>query len=813
MKFVQRLAERRPLLLDGAMGTMLQASGLPAGVSPEEFCMERPDILQGIHKAYLDAGVDIITSCTFGGNPCKLPASLDVFTFNKRMVETARAAAAQAGRPVFVAGNVGPSGHFARPLGDMEPEELIKAFSEQIRGLVAGGADLIFIETQFDLAEARAAVTAARQVCDLPVMVSMTFEQGVSLTGSSPTIFAETMQNMGVAALGTNCSLGPDQMLPVVEELLSVCSCPVVAEPNAGLPELRGSETVFPLGPEAFAQKTAAFAARGARVLGGCCGTTPQHLAALRQALESVTCDERPVVSPSGICLTSRSQLLRLGEGQPFSVIGERINPTGKKELTRQLQAGQFDEAFRLADEQLQAGARILDVNVGAHNVNQVELLPRLVAELVMRHTIPLSLDSSDDDAILAAMPWCPASFLVNSINGARGRMERLGSACRDFGMPFILLPMRDAKLPVKAEERIAILEDLLREADSLNIPRRLVMVDVLALAISSKPEGAVECLKLLSWCRENGLATTIGLSNISFGLPARELINSSFLLMAAGSGLNSCIANPASARIREAVASANLLLAKDDNAAAFIGAFADWKSGTQTQAQGKAVTVPGSAKAAASPGEAVLQGDRDRVTALIDEELARGTNPFDIVNGQLIPAITEVGSLYEKKVYFLPQLIRSAETMQKAFAHVKPLLAKESDEERPTIVLATVEGDVHDIGKNIVKTVLENYGYRIIDLGKNVPCEEVVRACRENGVKLCGLSALMTTTVDNMRLTVEALKEACPDCKVMVGGAVLTADYAEKIGADRYCRDAAESARYAGEVFANRGLERERKK
>ena len=379
MKFVQRLAERRPLLLDGAMGTMLQASGLPAGVSPEEFCMERPDILQGIHKVYLDAGVDIITSCTFGGNPCKLPASLDVFTFNKRMVETARAAAAQAGRPVFVAGNVGPSGHFARPLGDMEPEELIKAFSEQIRGLVAGGADLIFIETQFDLAEARAAVTAARQVCDLPVMVSMTFEQGVSLTGSSPTIFAETMQNMGVAALGTNCSLGPDQMLPVVEELLSVCSCPVVAEPNAGLPELRGSETVFPLGPEAFAQKTAAFAARGARVLGGCCGTTPQHLAALRQALESVTCDERPVVSPSGICLTSRSQLLRLGEGQPFSVIGERINPTGKKAMKEALKRDNIDYMLGQALEQTEAGADILDVNVGLPEIDEADMMVRVL--------------------------------------------------------------------------------------------------------------------------------------------------------------------------------------------------------------------------------------------------------------------------------------------------------------------------------------------------------------------------------------------------------------------------------------------------
>ena len=446
--------------------------------------------------------------------------------------------------------------------------------------------------------------------------------------------------------------------------------------------------------------------------------------------------------------LTSRQSLVRIGAGEPFAIIGERINPTGKKQLTAELQEGSFAAATAFADEQVQD------------------------------------------------MSWCPASFLVNSINGAKGRMEHLGSACRDFGMPFILLPMRDAKLPVKASDRIAILEDLLREADSLNIPRRLVMVDVLALAISSKPEGAVECLKLLSWCRENGLATTIGLSNISFGLPARELINSSFLLMAAGSGLNSCIANPASARIREAVASANLLLAKDDNAASFIGSFADWKSGAQ--AQGKAATVPGSAKAAASPGEAVLQGDRDRVTALIDEELARGTNPFDIVNGQLIPAITEVGSLYEKKVYFLPQLIRSAETMQKAFAHVKPLLAKESDEERPTIVLATVEGDVHDIGKNIVALLLSNHGFTVVDAGKDVPAGTIVDLAKRHGASIIGLSALMTTTMVRMEDTIRMVREQNLPIRVMVGGAAVTKSFAEAIGADAYCLDAVEAVEAA---------------
>ncbi|HJA75333.1 MAG TPA: homocysteine S-methyltransferase family protein [Candidatus Desulfovibrio gallistercoris] len=792
--FLDRLSEKRPLMLDGAMGTMLQAAGLPLGVSPEEFCMQRPDILQDIHAAYVEVGADIITACTFGGNPYKLPAGLDVFDFSRRMVEAARAAAARSSRRVFVAGNVGPSGHFARPLGDVEPADLIAAFAAQIRGLVAGGCDLLLVETQFDLAEARAAVVAARQVCDLPVMVSMTFEQGVSLTGSSPTIFAETMQNLGVDVVGTNCSLGPDQMAPVVRELLDVCACPVMVEPNAGLPELRDGATVFPLGPEEFAEKTARFAAQGARVLGGCCGTTPQHLAALRQALDRVELTSSPAAAPSGMCLTSRSQLVRFAPDAPFVIIGERINPTGKKVLTAQLQEGRFDEAFRFADEQLAAGAQVLDVNVGASLVDEGKLLPELTRCLVERVPAPLSLDSSNADAIAAALPYCPGSCLVNSVSGESGRMEKLGPLCRDFGAPFILLPLKGAELPVSAAERIAILEKLLREAEALRIPRRLMLVDILALAVSSKPEGALACLDMIRWCREQGLPTTLGLSNLSFGLPARDLLNASFLCMGAGAGLSSCIANPSAARLHEAFDALNVLRGHDAHAAVFIPRYAQWKAA----APDTAGTVPAAARAT-TVGEAVLQGDKENVLPLLRAELEKGVQPFTLVNEVLIPAITEVGNRYERREYFLPQLIRSAETMQTAFAELKPLLEESrGPEERPVIVVATVEGDIHDIGKNIVALLLGNHGFDVIDAGKDVPAETIVACALEHKAHIIGLSALMTTTMVRMEDTIRLIRERRLPIRVMVGGAAVTQAFADAIGADAYCEDAVSSVRAA---------------
>ena len=794
MTFRQALNLGRPLLLDGAMGTMLQASGLPVGMSPEQYCMESPQVLRGIHKAYLDAGADLLTTCTFGGNPFKLPKNLDVFAFNRRMAEVAREAARDAGRPVFVAGNVGPSGQFAKPLGPVEPRDLIAAFAAQIRGLVAGGADLIFVETQFDLAEARAAVVAARQECDLPVMVSMTFEQGVSLTGSSPAIFAETMQNLGVDVVGTNCSLGPDQMLPVLRELLSACACPVMAEPNAGLPELRGNVTVFPLGPEEFARKTAAFAGLGARILGGCCGTTPQHLAALSRTLRGMECALPETPRRDGICLTSRSQLVRIGVDEPLVVIGERINPTGKKALTQELQEGRFDTALQLADQQVEAGAGVLDVNVGASLVDETVLLPDLVQRLAGRLTLPLSLDSSNAEAIAKALPYCPGSFLVNSISGEADRMDVLGPLCRDYGAPFILLPLQGAKLPVRAAERIRIVEHLLERAAALGIPRRLVMVDILALAVSSKAEGGRQCLQMARWCRSQGLPTTLGLSNISFGLPARELLNATFLSMAVGAGLTSCIANPSATRLREAVDAMRVLGAHDPHAESFIASYAEWKP-----AGGAVLRRNGGGGAAKTLGEAVLNGDKENVLPLLDAELEAGADPFVLVQDTLIPAITEVGARYERREYFLPQLIRAAETMQAAFAHLKPRLeANRGQKERPVIVMATVEGDIHDIGKNIVALLLGNHGFDVVDAGKDVPAEAIVACALEHNARIIGLSALMTTTMVRMEDTIRLILERDLPIKVMVGGAAVTQAFADAIGADAYCPDAVCAVRAA---------------
>ena len=794
MTFRQALNLGRPLLLDGAMGTMLQASGLPVGMSPEQYCMESPQVLRGIHKAYLDAGADLLTTCTFGGNPFKLPKNLDVFAFNRRMAEVAREAARDAGRPVFVAGNVGPSGQFAKPLGPVEPRDLIAAFAAQIRGLVAGGADLIFVETQFDLAEARAAVVAARQECDLPVMVSMTFEQGVSLTGSSPAIFAETMQNLGVDVVGTNCSLGPDQMLPVLRELLSACACPVMAEPNAGLPELRGNVTVFPLGPEEFARKTAAFAGLGARILGGCCGTTPQHLAALSRTLRGMECALPETPRRDGICLTSRSQLVRIGVDEPLVVIGERINPTGKKALTQELQEGRFDTALQLADQQVEAGAGVLDVNVGASLVDETVLLPDLVQRLAGRLTLPLSLDSSNAEAIAKALPYCPGSFLVNSISGEADRMDVLGPLCRDYGAPFILLPLQGAKLPVRAAERIRIVEHLLERAAALGIPRRLVMVDILALAVSSKAEGGRQCLQMARWCRSQGLPTTLGLSNISFGLPARELLNATFLSMAVGAGLTSCIANPSATRLREAVDAMRVLGAHDPHAESFIASYAEWKP-----AGGAVLRRNGGGGAAKTLGEAVLNGDKENVLPLLDAELEAGADPFVLVQDTLIPAITEVGARYERREYFLPQLIRAAETMQTAFAHLKPRLeANRGQKERPVIVMATVEGDIHDIGKNIVALLLGNHGFDVVDAGKDVPTEAIVACALEHNARIIGLSALMTTTMVRMEDTIRLIRERDLPIKVMVGGAAVTQAFADAIGADAYCPDAVCAVRAA---------------
>lgn len=784
--FLKTLASSRLLLLDGAMGTMLQAAGMLPGASPETFCLTHPEILKNIHRDYLLAGSNIITTCTFGANPFKLVNKDETFSINREMAAIARAAVSESGQqgPLFVAGDVGPSGLFAKPLGNIEPEEMIAGFELQIRGLAEGGVDLIFVETQFDLAEARLAVVAARRACDLPIMVSMTFEQGASLTGSTPEIFAATMANLGCDAIGSNCSLGPDEMLPVIEHLLSVCPTPVLAEPNAGMPVLKNDKTVFPLQPEEFAQKTAPFAAMGAQILGGCCGTTPAHIKALASAC-AASYKPRAEVKREGVTLTSRSNIVRIGSSQPLAIIGERINPTGKAKLTSQIQQGEFAAALALADEQIAAGADVLDINVGAPLVNESEILPRLVSLLVSRQNLPLSLDSANIDAIAATLPIYPGSCLVNSISDEPGKAQNLGRLCRMFGAPAIILPLSGAKMPVKAAERIEIIEKLVSALEGEGLGRNMVLIDVLALAVASVAGVTAECLEVIKWCAAQKLATTCGLSNVSFGLPARGLLNATFLAMGAGAGLNSCIANPGAPELATTRDAIDALTCGDNTA--FIAAYATWKSGNPAARQERrAETAP------LTLFDAVVGGDKENVPAILEQELASGRDPFAIVNETLIPAITETGTRYEKKQFFLPQLVRSAEAMQLAVGILQPLLEKAgSQAQKPVIVMATVEGDIHDIGKNIVSLLLRNHGFEVIDAGKDVPAAQIVECAREHGARIIGLSALMTTTMARMKDTVELVKKLGLPIRIMVGGAAVTEAFAESIGANIYSDDA----------------------
>ncbi|MFV0348975.1 MAG: homocysteine S-methyltransferase family protein [Halodesulfovibrio sp.] len=800
--FRRALQEGRFVFFDGGMGTMLQARGLTAGVSPEVWCLSNPDVLKGIHLDYARAGANVLTTNTFGGTRFKMPADIDIADFNRAMANAARRAADEAGGNVFVAGSVGPTGHFLKPLGDLTFEELVEGYKEQMRGLVDGGVDLILMETHFDIAELRAAIVAAREVCSLPVGASMTFENGVSLTGTSPEVFVETVANMGVDLVATNCSAGPEQMVSVVEQMLAVSPVPVLVMPNAGLPELDAAgNTVFRLNPASFAEQTRKFAEMGVRCMGGCCGTTPDHIAALCKAVADVPC--KPVEDrSSGLVVTSRASMVRFGAKYPVRIIGERINPTGKKQLISELQNGQFTTCMMFVQEQLDSHAPLLDVNVGAPMVDETVLLPELIQRIVAQYPVPLAVDTSNMDALEKALTVYPASPLVNSISGEPGRMERLGPLCRKYGAPFILLPLKGRKLPVAPSERIAIIEELLAQADSLGIPRRLIMVDVLALAVSSKAEAAKACLETVRYCTDTlGLPTTIGLSNISFGLPARGLLNSTFLTMAAASGLSSCIAHPGNARIREALAAAEVLLNRDPNAERFIADYAEWKPGNVAIMGGGVV----SGGAASTAFEAVVKGDKDNVVDLIRKELEAGITPFDVVNRMLIPAITEVGDKYERKEYFLPQLLRSAETMQHGFAHLKPMLEEEGGTTvKPTIIMATVEGDIHDIGKNIVCLMLGNHGFNVVDLGKDVKAQAIVDAAAEHGAKLIGLSALMTTTMVRMQDTIDLLRErGMHDVKVMVGGAVVTQAFADAIGAHGYSLDAVAAVRLAQNLVA----------
>ena len=791
--FRRSLRDGNVVVFDGAMGSLLQRRGLKPGQSPEEFGVQRPDVVADIHAEYARAGARVVTTNTFGATRHKLPAGLDVFDVNESMARAARQAV---GENVFVAGSVGPTGKMVEPLGDISFRGLVELFKEQIQGLVAGGVDLILGETHFDLAEARAVVVAAREVCDLPVGISMTFEGGVSLTGTSPEVFARTMQNMGVDLVASNCSAGPEELILVARSILGACDLPVLIEPNAGLPELVDGATVFRLPPDPFAATVSTLAADGVSCLGGCCGTTPEHIQALASLCGGSTV-ERPVREDAPcLTVTSRSVAVDFGFDRPCRIIGERINPTGKAELTAQLQRLETRQALVYAEEQLAVGADLLDVNVGAPMVDETRMLPLAVRALTSAHAAPLCLDSSSVEAIRAGLEAYPGSPLINSISGEEGRMEALGPLCRDYGAPFILLPLKGRKLPVTAAERLAIIEELLVRAESLRIPRSLILVDALALTVSSKPEAALACLEVIRHCRERwGLGSTMGLSNISFGLPARDLINSTFLAMAMGAGMTSFIANPNTPRLRESLAAGEVLLGRDRQASSFIAAYSGW---TQAEPTAQVASTAATPEEGSAVHLAVVKGHKDRIADLLAERIAEGADPFALVDGEMIPAIAKVGEKYERKEYFLPQLLLCAETMQTGFDSIRHLLVREDGAARDTVVMATVEGDIHDIGKNIVCLMLRNFGYNVVDLGKDVAAADIVAAAVEHGASVIGLSALMTTTMVRMEDTVRLVREQGLACRVMVGGAVVSQAYADLIGAHGYADDAVSAVRTA---------------
>ncbi|AMK09910.1 homocysteine S-methyltransferase family protein [Pseudodesulfovibrio indicus] len=791
------LDDDRIYYFDGGYGTLLQGRGLPAGLSPELWGLKAPDVIRSVHREYLEAGADILTTNTFGGSRPKLGLDADPYELNKAMTAIAREVA---GDKAFVAASIGPTGHFVKPLGDMTFRELVDIYKEQIRGCVDGGADLILGETHFDLAEAKAVVVAARMVCDLPVAVSMTFEGAASLTGTSPLTFVDTMQNMGVELIGTNCSAGPEQMRDTLRSWASRLSTPTFAEANAGLPELdENGNTAFRLAPESFAEQAATFAELGAKFIGGCCGTTPDHIRALRAKVGDARWNRPNKTDNAQLVLTSRAVSVPVGFDHPGVIIGERINPTGKKQLTAELQDSVFTEAQRLAAEQVELGAPVLDVNVGAPLVDEVALLPELITSLLGRVTTPLSIDSNDPAAVEAGLWAYPGSPLVNSISGEPGKMETLGPLCKLFGAPFILLPIVGRKLPVTAAERLEVIEGLLKQADELGIPRRLIMVDALALTVSSKPEAARHSLEVMRQCRDRwGLPTTIGLSNISFGLPARELLNSTFLSLSMASGLCSFISNPNSARIQETLHAAEVLLGRDPQAARYIDKFSGWTGGGGVQAASTQAAPSGTAPMPPVQA-AVVKGDKDNVVGLVEAELAGGMSAMEIVNDLLIPGILVVGDKYETKEYFLPQLLQSAETMQTAFARLKPLLEEDGAAgNRPVVVMATVEGDIHDIGKNIVCLMLKNYGFEVVDLGKDVPAAKIVDAAAEHNASVIGLSALMTTTMVRMEDTVRLVAERGLPAKVIIGGAVVTEKFCNAIGAHGWSTDAVAAVKLA---------------
>ena len=794
------------LLFDGGMGTMLQAAGMKAGALPELLNFSDPDVITGIQRQYVEAGCDVITSNTFGANAHKLNGAASVEAVFASAVACARAAGAR-----YVAGDIGPIGALLRPLGTMSFDEAYLLFKEEVEAGVKAGVDLFIIETMTDLAETKAAVLAAKENSDLPIFSTMTFEEdGRTFLGTSPEIAAITLDALGADVVGINCSQGPADLRPFAKRMLDVTDKPVLVQANAGLPHVDDEgNTVFDIAAPEYAHAVAEMIEDGVGVVGGCCGTTPDHMRLLKQLIEERTPQLRHH-DPSMYVTSAQSCVTLPVAGHRIAVIGERINPTGKKRFQQALREGDMNYVLEQAVSQAEAGAQILDVNVGAPGVDEPVLMEQVVKALQSVTSLPLQLDSSNVEALARGLRVYNGKPIVNSTNGEPEKLAAILPLCKKYGAAIVGLAIDEKGIQPKAADRVAIARRITEAALAAGIPREDIYIDCLTLTASAQQEDVLATVQALEACKkELGVRTVLGVSNISFGLPCRTYLNTTFLTMAMYAGLDLAIMNPSSEEMMAAVYAYNVLTNRDKQSTKYIERFADRVPASTALAQA-AKAVP-----AASAAEAELTGPYAALMKAVEKGLKGDAaahtrallaekQPLEVVDEALIPALDIVGAKYEKGTLFLPQLLQAASAAQSAFEEIKTAIAQkgEGSASKGRIVLATVKGDVHDIGKNIVRVILENYGFEVLDLGRDVPVETVVDTVREKDVHLVGLSALMTTTLKSMEETIAALHAAKLDCKIMVGGAVLTPEYAEKIGADWYAKDAKRSADIAKEFF-----------
>lgn len=793
-----------PVILDGATGTNLMEKGMPMGVCPEAWILENKEIMIDLQRRYVEAGTQILYAPTFTANRIKLEEydlSDRLEQMNRDLVKISKEAA---GGKAYVAGDMTMTGKQLFPLGDLMFEELVDVYKEQARILDDEGVDLFVVETMMSLQESRAAVIAIREVSDLPIMVSLTYnEDGRTLFGTTPEVAVVVLQSLGADVIGVNCSTGPAEMAPLVAKMAEYATIPILAKPNNGFPELIDGKTIYRTTPEEFAQAGVSLVEAGAAIVGGCCGTTPEHIRALAGLVKGMEV-HTPLAHHRSI-LTSERKSVEVSLDGNFMVVGERINPTGKKKLQAELREGKLDLVREMARQQEENGARILDINMGMNGIDEKEMMQKVIYEVSSTVDCPLCIDSSYVEVIEAALRIYPGRALINSISMESAKLEALLPVAKKYGAMFILLPVSNEGLPKDGEEKKAIINAVYDRALQEGLAHEDIVVDGLVATIGANPEAARECFDTIAYCKdEKKLPTICGLSNISFGLPERIYVNTAFLTMAICKGLTMAIANPSQEILMNGAFSSDLLLHRPDSDIRYIermNRLAEEKARFETVVVKKEnADVSGSSDSASKGSavfQAVLKGNKGTILDEVKKELALGKKPEDIINDDLIPAINEVGVLFDKKKYFLPQLIGSANTMKLAIDYLEPMLEKkDSGADMPTLVIATVEGDIHDIGKNLVVLMLKNYGYRVIDMGKDVPAEDIIETAIKEHAAIIGLSALMTTTMMRMKDVVEMCKEKHCGSKVIIGGACITQNFADEIGADGYSKDAAECVR-----------------